>query len=263
MKEAPMRPHFAVTYWMMIAGLAACEVYDPSQSGNLVPKTVDEDPALPSLALAGTVFHYETFGDPNKPALIFLHGGPGGDYRDQLVLKDRYDGRALTDDYFVVYWDQRGSGLSRRHDCGVYTTGRMDADLDAVVEHVSPGRPVIIVGHSWGGMYASLYINSHPEKVAAAVLIEPGPLNGQMFDSVIGDLYDLDVSSEWLNDDVWASQFLTADDHARADYLRMLGMRDSQPRYHQDENNPSPVWRQGAITNSCLIKSALKDGKGN
>jgi len=44
----------------MAAGLAACDVYDPSEAGNLVSKTVDEDPTIPSIALAGTVFHYET-----------------------------------------------------------------------------------------------------------------------------------------------------------------------------------------------------------
>jgi proline iminopeptidase len=246
----------------MMAGLAACDgIHDPSQAGNLVPKTVDEDPTLPSIALAGTVFHYEAFGDPSKPAVIMLHGGPGGSYRDMLRLNGRHDGYALTDDHYVVFWDQRGSGLSRRHDCGAYTLERVDADLDALVEQVSPGRPVVLVGHSWGGMYAALYINRHPEKVAGAVLMEAGPLNGAMFDSIIKELYDLDPFSEWLNDDVWDGQFLTADDHARADYHRMLGVRDSQPKYHQSETDPALSWRLGAVANSCLIESAVKDGK--
>jgi proline iminopeptidase len=244
------------------AGLAACDgVNDPSQAGNLVPRTVDEDPAIPSLALAGTAFHYETFGDPAKPVVIFLHGGPGGDYRGLMRLIDRHDGYALTDDHFVVMWDQRGSGLSRRHDCGVYNLERMDADLDALVEHVSPGRPAVLIGHSWGGMYATMYINRHPEKVAAAVLMEPGPLNGQMFDAIISDLYDIDVFSEWLNDDVWDGQFLTPDDHARADYHRMLGVRDSQPKFHQSAVDPDPCWRQGAIANRCVMEAGVKDGK--
>jgi proline iminopeptidase len=256
-----MRPRQTAALLMMAAGLAACDVHDPSEAGNLVPKTVDEDPTIPSIALAGTVFHYETFGDPSKPAIIFLHGGPGTDYRELLILNNRYDGYALTDDHFVVFWDQRGTGLSRRHDCGVYTLDRMDADLDALVERVSPGRPVILIGHSWGGMYATLYINHHPEKVAGAVLMEPGPLNAAMFDAIIGDLYDLDVTSEWLNDDIWEGQLLTADDHARADYLRLLGMKEGQPKFHQDEVHPSPVWRLGAVANRCVMKAGMKDGE--
>ena len=89
-----MRPTRTAALLMMAAGLAACEVYDPSEAGNLVPKTVDEDPTIPSIALAGTVFHAETFGDPSKPAIIFLHGGPGTDYRGLLLLDDPYDGYA-------------------------------------------------------------------------------------------------------------------------------------------------------------------------
>jgi proline iminopeptidase len=255
-----MRTRFGAL--LMIAGLTACDgIHDPSLAGNLVPRTVDEDPTLPSIALAGTIFHIEAFGDPNKPAVIFLHGGPGGDYRDFLRLNGRYDGYALTDDHHVVFWDQRGSGLSRRHDCGAFTLERMDADLDALVDQVSPGRPVTLIGHSWGGMYASLYINRHPDKVAGAVLMEPGPLNGAMFDSIIDDLYDIDPFSEWLNDVVWDGQFLTADDHARADYHRMLGVRDSQPKYHQSATDPALVWRLGAVANRCLMRSGVKDGR--
>jgi len=253
----------AVSMMMMAAaGLAACDgINDPSQAGNLVPKTVDEDSAIPALALAGTVFHYETFGDPSKPAIIFLHGGPGVDSRELLRLVERHDGYALTDDHFVVIWDQRGSGLSRRHDCGTYSLEQMDADLDAVVDHVSPDRPVVLIGHSWGGMYATLYINRHPEKVAGAVLMEPGPLNKQMFDAISGDIYSLDVFSEWLNDDVWDDQFLTPDDHARADYHRMLGLRDSQPKFHQSAIDPAPCWRLGAVASRCVMAAGMKDGK--
>jgi proline iminopeptidase len=158
-------------------------------------------------------------------------------------------------------WDQRGAGLSRRHDCGAYTTASVEGDLEALIDHVSPGRPVVLIGESWGGMYASLYINHHPDRVAGAVLIEPGPLNAAMFESVKNDIYDLDFFSEWLNDDVWDGQFLTPDDHARADYHRMLGVRDSQPRFHQDALNPAPIWRLGAVASRCVMNTGLKDGK--
>src|SRR5580765_7283461 len=81
-----------------------------SDPGNLIPKTVAEDPSLPAIDLAGTRFHAEAFGDANAPVLLVLHGGPGSDYRNLLPLQ------ALADDgYRVVFWDQRGAGLSARH----------------------------------------------------------------------------------------------------------------------------------------------------
>jgi proline iminopeptidase len=261
-----MRPLIlpAATLLTLVAALSSCTVMDPSEDGNLVPRTVDEDPTIPSVELAGTKLHLETFGDSTKPVIIFLHGGPGVDYRDNLRLKDAHDGYALTDDHFVVYWDQRGSGLSRRHDCGVYSLAQVDGDLDALVERVSPGRPVFLVGHSWGGMLATLYIDRHPEKVAGAVLIEPGPLTGKLFEEVKSQLFDFDVFGEVLNDVVWDNQFLTPDDHARADYEMLIGMRDGQSKFHQDRGpDPAPVWRLGAVASRCIQASGMKNGKAD
>jgi hypothetical protein len=55
-----MRSEITALLFAVTAAAAACDVHDPSAAGNLVPKTVDEDSSIPSLALAGSVFHYET-----------------------------------------------------------------------------------------------------------------------------------------------------------------------------------------------------------
>ena len=132
--------------WLVAAlvgfGLAGCEAMSPSDPGNLVPRTVLDDPTLPAIELNGTRLHAETMGDPANPVIVFLHGGPGGDYRSMLRLANRYDGYSLTDDYFLVYWDQRGSGLSARVDESELTIGKFVDDLNAVVNRYSPGRPV-------------------------------------------------------------------------------------------------------------------------
>ena len=57
---------------------------DPDAPGNLVPKTVEEDPSLPRIEVNGTTLHAEAFGDPSAPMVMMLHGGPGGDYRSLL-----------------------------------------------------------------------------------------------------------------------------------------------------------------------------------
>jgi proline iminopeptidase len=58
------------------------------QAGNLVPKTVMEDASLPSITVNGTTLHAETFGNADSPMVVMLHGGPGGDYRAMLKLKE-------------------------------------------------------------------------------------------------------------------------------------------------------------------------------
>ena len=73
--------------------LAAC--LDPAEDGNLVPRTTDEDPSIPQLSFNGSTFHLQTFGDPSAPVIVVLHGGPGGDYRGLLRLRDPVNGVRL------------------------------------------------------------------------------------------------------------------------------------------------------------------------
>lgn len=45
-----------------------------NDAGNLVLKTVDQDPTLPSISVNGTQLHAETFGNPDSAMVVFLHG---------------------------------------------------------------------------------------------------------------------------------------------------------------------------------------------
>ena len=252
-----MRPHVTAAFLTITAGagLAACDgIYDPSQPGNLVPRTVDEDPTLPSLALAGTLSSTtRRSATRTSPPSSSCTAGRAATTATSSRLKERYDGYALTDDHFLVFWDQRGSGLSRRHDCGVFSLERMDADLDALVEHVSPGRPVFLVGHSWGGMYASLYINRHPDKVAGAVLIEPGPLNGA---DVRRDHRRALRHRRLLRVAQRRRLGRPVPDRRRSRARRLPP--DARACATRSRNitratiNPAPGWRQGAVASRCL-----------
>ena len=141
------------------------------EPGNLVPKTVTEDPSLPSLAVNGTTLHAETFGNPDSPMVVMLHGGPGADYRSMLKLK------ALAGDgYFVVFYDQRGTGLSQRHNKSIYSIQVMLDDLTAVINRYrkSSNQKIFLLGHSWGAMLATAYVNAYPAAINGVILAEPG-----------------------------------------------------------------------------------------
>ncbi len=140
---------------------------------NVLP-TVANDPSLPSLTLGDVTFHAETFGDSSKPVVIALHGGPGNDYRSLLSL------RALSDSFFVVFYDQRGSGLSARVPAEELTLESSIADLNAIADHFSPTAPVHLIGHSWGAMLGSGFTAKYPDRVGRLVLAEPGVLTAEM-----------------------------------------------------------------------------------
>lgn len=240
--------------------LSAC--LDPAEDGNLVPRTADEDPSIPHLSMNGSTFHLETFGDASAPVIVVLHGGPGGDYRSLLRLRDAVNGVRLEDRHLLVYWDQRGSGLSRRHPTSEISLDVYERDLTSIIDRFSPGRPVVLVGHSWGGMYATRYIARHPEKVAGAVLMEAGPLTGALFSEVKSQMFEFDPLSEWLNDYAWAQTIVSPDGHARADYLRGLGaVGDLQPGYHSSKTDREPFWRHGAVAGAAITAEGIVDGE--
>src|ERR1700759_1592746 len=76
-----------------------------NEPGNRVPKTVSEDTSIPAIDMNDTRLHAETVGNPADPMVVILHGGPGADYRSMLNVK-----ALASDGYFVVFYDQRGSG---------------------------------------------------------------------------------------------------------------------------------------------------------
>lgn len=146
-------------------------LYINTDTGRNVPHTVATDPSLPHVTLDGVTFHAETFGDPANPVVVVVHGGPGGDYGYLLNLHE------LKDDYFVVFYDQRGAGLSPRVGAEELSFDSSIEDLHRVVTHYGGGERVNLIGHSWGGMLVGGYLGQYPEFVAKAVLAEPGGMN--------------------------------------------------------------------------------------
>lgn len=138
-----------------------------------IPKTVEFDLGLPRQKVGDFWLHLEAFGSPTSPVVIVLHGGPGGDYRALLPLQ------ALSDQYRVVFYDQRGSGLSQRVPDPAVTVDGLVSELNSIVDHFSPRQPVRLVGHSWGAMLATAYIQRHADRVSHLVLGEPGMLTSE------------------------------------------------------------------------------------
>jgi len=75
-----------------------------------------------------------------------------------------YQRMALRGRVRCVYWDQRGHGRSGRGEPGPVPIDRLGADLRAVLEAtVPPGEPVVVVGHSMGGMTVMALADQRPE----------------------------------------------------------------------------------------------------
>src|SRR5215470_4385254 len=76
----------------------------------------------------------------------------------------------------LVFWDQRSHGRSGRSDPNLVTIDQLGADLHEVMMATAPGdMPVVLIGHSMGGMTVMALADQHPElfgsKVIGTVLI--------------------------------------------------------------------------------------------
>ncbi|WP_433891865.1 alpha/beta fold hydrolase [Streptomyces sp. CA-111067] len=80
---------------------------------------------------------------------------------------------ALRDTVRAVYWDQRSHGRSERgRDQRAGEPGSIDQlgrDLKAVLDAAVPEGPVVLVGHSMGGMTVMAFADQFPEYVAERV----------------------------------------------------------------------------------------------
>ncbi len=119
------------------------------------------------------------YGPALAPRLLVLHGGPGADHRYLLPQMLR-----LAAHHDLLFYDQRGSGASggtEAHD-GPVTWRTHVEDLGAIVRERLGGAPATIVGYSWGGLLALLYLIESARGTAPAltaperlVLIAPAP----------------------------------------------------------------------------------------
>jgi pimeloyl-ACP methyl ester carboxylesterase len=101
--------------------------------------------------------------------IIFCHG--------YTVNQDcwHFQRRDLSD-HRLVFWDQRDHGRSGRSAEGSGSIGQLGTDLKAVIDAAAPGPgPVVLVGHSMGGMTIMALADQYPglfgTKVVGAVLI--------------------------------------------------------------------------------------------
>ena len=259
-----------ITMLILLSFMSCGGLLDPDEPGNLVPETVSEDPLLPRIEVNGTLLHAEAFGDIHNPIIIFLHGGPGGDYRafiSQIGVENasRYpDERAITngglsqlqDEYYCVFYDQRGAGLSPRFNKGVVDFEMYISDLDAVIDYYMQKKEnetgitedqVYLMGWSYGGILSTGYINKHPGRVKDVIMYEPGPFSKEAWDYFIENSTSVfgQIGEDWLDEYLLSHDHIAPDTHERADYQTLLRTNRSQPEFY--ENSNTPMWRFGAF----------------
>lgn len=105
------------------------------------------------------------WGDESAAPIFLLHGWADNGMTFQFLAD------CLGDEWFLIAPDWRGFGASSRAQDGYWFPDYL-ADLDALLEQLSPQAPVRLVGHSMGGNVAWMYAGIRPDRVSHVISLD-------------------------------------------------------------------------------------------
>lgn len=121
---------------------------------------------LLTIAAFGQNLYTKSFGNSKDKPIIFLHGGPGyncvnfeATTAQQLAVKG----------YFVIVYDRRGEGRSKDPN-SKFTFKQTFDDLISIYERYGINK-AILIGHSFGGVVATLFAETNPKMVQSVILV--------------------------------------------------------------------------------------------
>jgi pimeloyl-ACP methyl ester carboxylesterase len=136
--------------------------------GAVLPGSVSEKVRVPINGVQqGMVIRGE---DATNPVLLVVHGGPG---MPDYFLTRRYPVH-LEDLCTVVWWDQRGTASSYRHDIPSETMNveQFVDDTLAVADHLRERFAqdrIVLLGHSWGSLIGIRAVARAPDRFSAYI----------------------------------------------------------------------------------------------
>jgi len=127
------------------------------------------------LPIRGLSYHLEVWGGqqlaaPERPLLLLLHGwmDVGASFQFMVDALAAIEG----DQRWIVAPDWRGFGRTSPGGSDSYWFPDYLADLDALIDALSPTQPIDLLGHSMGGNVIMSYGGVRPERVRRLINLE-------------------------------------------------------------------------------------------
>lgn len=134
------------------------------------------------------------YPNEGKETVVLLHGGPG--FPSDLIEVSH----VLSTRYQVITFHQRGTKQSPCKS-GDYSMAAYLSDVEAVTAYFKIPK-FHLFGHSWGGLYAQIYAQAHPEKLLSLFLCCPGSGTGSEWEQTEKEVMQLNKSKctswEWM-----------------------------------------------------------------
>ncbi|MFC0273119.1 alpha/beta fold hydrolase [Metabacillus herbersteinensis] len=110
--------------------------------------------------------HVQLSGNPTEmPPVVVVTGTGSWSYEWELVQEE------LSKHTQVLTYDRPGYGWSDASADG-FSIDETIMDLKAILDETNIDEPVILVGHSQGGIYTRLFADKYPDRVAGLILVD-------------------------------------------------------------------------------------------
>jgi pimeloyl-ACP methyl ester carboxylesterase len=157
----------------------------------------------------GVPLAVEEIGPADAPlTVVFVHGYTlsmaSWTFQRRTLAADLATANGHRPDARLVFYDQRGHGSSGRGHSENSTIDQLARDLDAVIEARAPQGPVVLAGHSMGGMTIMGLASLRPE------LFGPKVVGVALISTSSGNLADLSFGLPELLTRVRAAVFPVA-----------------------------------------------------
>ncbi len=208
----------ALILWVLIGGIILRLILTllgrSSSRGASVPKHSREGAAVSRLSRPdGSELQVECYGREDAPPIILTHGWGANSTEWDYLKKELADFR-------LIVWDLPGLGRSTRPTNRDYSLEKFSRDLEAVLE-VAGASPVILLGHSIGGMitltYCRLFHQQLQTKVKAISLVQTTYTNPVRTTNMAGLFTALERPiivpmlhlTIWLSPLIWLSNWMS------------------------------------------------------
>jgi pimeloyl-ACP methyl ester carboxylesterase len=160
---------------LFLLGVTGCSLSLPGEFGSIEKKIklhaehlLKERPqSSKTLISEGHQIHYlEVTDDESKPLVLFIHGSPG----DWTAWAQYLDDPEFRGKAHMIAVDRPGFGGSE--------TGQVERSVSQQVREMapllskaSPGKKVLVVGHSYGGPVAARLVMDYPNRVTDLLIL--------------------------------------------------------------------------------------------
>ena len=175
--------------------------------------------------------------------IVLINGGPGDTHHGFHPYFSRIKKYAR-----VIYYDQRGTGKSSRDETGkTYTINQAVKDLESLRKALNIEK-WIVLGWSYGGLLAQMYVLSYPDRVAGLVL---GASQLGLFDPT-------------FTPQAREKEFISQIEDEAMNNIRQMGMNGKITAYQSIYNQLlSGKWKRAVFykpTKEALIRNVLFGG---